>query len=98
MRAPFNQISPEVGVSNPATSRNVVVLPQPDGPSREKNVPRGIASETSRTAQCPGNCFDTRRNSRMAFIYDGRSLLRHIIDEAARTLPASGSDCRNLLP
>src|SRR5580700_5337459 len=30
---------PDVGSSNPATSRRVVVLPQPDGPRSEKNSP-----------------------------------------------------------
>ena len=32
---------PDVGVSRPATIRSVVVLPQPDGPSRAKNEPAG---------------------------------------------------------
>jgi hypothetical protein len=32
---------PSVGCSNPATSRRVVVLPQPEGPSRAKNSPPG---------------------------------------------------------
>ena len=30
---------PEVGNSSPAIMRSVVVLPQPDGPSRQKNSP-----------------------------------------------------------
>jgi hypothetical protein len=30
---------PRVGSSKPATIRMVVVLPQPDGPSNEKNSP-----------------------------------------------------------
>ena len=32
-------IDPDVGCSRPATIRSVVVLPQPDGPSRAKNEP-----------------------------------------------------------
>src|SRR5689334_12909474 len=36
---PSSRIRPEVGCSKPAISRRVVVLPQPDGPSREKNSP-----------------------------------------------------------
>jgi hypothetical protein len=32
-------ISPSVGHSKPATIRKEVVLPQPDGPSNEKNSP-----------------------------------------------------------
>ena len=31
---------PLVGSSNPAISRSIVVLPEPDGPSSEKNSPR----------------------------------------------------------
>ncbi len=31
-----------VGVSNPAIMRSVVVLPQPDGPSIEKNSPSAM--------------------------------------------------------
>ena len=41
---------PSVGSSSPATIRSVVVLPQPDGPSRAKNEPGGIVSERSSTA------------------------------------------------
>jgi hypothetical protein len=35
-------MAPEVGVSKPAIIRSVVVLPQPDGPSIEKNSPRDV--------------------------------------------------------
>ena len=35
------RIRPRVGSSSPATIRSVVVLPQPDGPSRAKNEPLG---------------------------------------------------------
>src|SRR6476620_163250 len=35
--------SPSSGSSKPAISRSVVVLPQPEGPSREKNAPRGMS-------------------------------------------------------
>ena len=38
---PSSRIRPAVGCSKPATSRSVVVLPQPEGPSREKNSPLG---------------------------------------------------------
>ena len=33
------KICPEVGSSSPAIMRSVVVLPQPEGPSRQKNSP-----------------------------------------------------------
>src|SRR5262249_27379705 len=42
-------ISPEVGSTNPAISRNVVVLPQPEGPSRQTSLPDSMRSETSST-------------------------------------------------
>src|SRR5215475_7935927 len=47
---PCNQTVPTVGSSNPATIRIVVVLPQPEGPSREKNSPSLIRKSMSRTA------------------------------------------------
>ena len=37
---PASRIEPELGVSNPASMRNSVVLPQPEGPSRAKISPR----------------------------------------------------------
>src|ERR1700720_4744415 len=40
---PAMLISPEVGCSRPATQRKVVVLPQPDGPSRTTISPAGTA-------------------------------------------------------
>src|SRR6202050_1715789 len=68
MRAAFSHTSPEVGDSKPAIMRSVVVFPQPDGPSSEKNSPRRISSETSFTAVCVGNRFDTFRSSRIGVI------------------------------
>ncbi len=40
--SPSSKIWPEVGSSSPAIMRSVVVLPQPDGPSRQKNSPSGM--------------------------------------------------------
>jgi hypothetical protein len=51
MDAPFNRISPELGSSKPAIMRKVVVLPHPEGPSKEKNSPRWTWSETRSTAR-----------------------------------------------
>src|SRR4051812_22252699 len=42
-------ISPSDGSRKPAISRNVVVLPQPDGPSRQTSCPWSIVSETLST-------------------------------------------------
>ena len=41
---------PALGSSRPATIRSVVVLPQPEGPSRAKNDPDGIVKVRSSTA------------------------------------------------
>ena len=43
-------ISPAEGSMNPAISRKVVVLPQPDGPSRQTSCPCSIRNDTSSTA------------------------------------------------
>ena len=51
--APSMRISPEVGVSNPASIRRRVVLPQPEGPRRAKSSPSGISRSTESTAGSP---------------------------------------------
>ncbi len=43
MSSPSSRIWPAVGRSKPAISRSVVVLPQPDGPSSEKNSPPAMS-------------------------------------------------------
>ena len=50
MSAPSSMIRPEVGCSKPAISRSVVVLPQPDGPSSEKNSPLSTVRSMLSTA------------------------------------------------
>ena len=47
---PCSTIRPSSGTSKPAIIRRVVVLPQPLGPSSEKNSPSPMARFTSRTA------------------------------------------------
>ena len=47
---PLTVIVPESGCSRPATDRSVVVLPQPEGPSRVKNWPSSTSKLTSSTA------------------------------------------------
>ena len=44
------RIWPAVGSSRPATIRRVVVLPQPEGPSRAKNEPCGMVRSSGCTA------------------------------------------------
>ena len=48
--SPASRTRPWSGSSKPAIIRRVVVLPQPLGPSSEKNSPAPISSETSSTA------------------------------------------------
>ena len=47
---PSMAIVPAVGVSKPAIILSSVVLPQPDGPSSEKNSPSRIDSVASSSA------------------------------------------------
>jgi hypothetical protein len=47
---PPTAISPAEGSMKPAISRNVVVLPHPDGPSRQTSCPCPIINDTSSTA------------------------------------------------
>ena len=61
--SPAIAIEPSVGWSNPASRRRSVVLPQPDGPSSEKNSPVPIVSETSCSAANEPNRRVTRRTS-----------------------------------
>src|SRR5882672_11461285 len=42
-------ISPSLGSTKPAISRSVVVLPQPEGPSRHTRWPWSMVSDTSST-------------------------------------------------
>src|SRR5262249_4388262 len=63
-RTPAMRISPASTSSRPAIIRSVVVLPQPDGPSRHTNCPCSTTSETSRTAVKAPKRFVTPQSSR----------------------------------
>src|SRR6185436_7313426 len=55
---PAMSISPDVGCSSPATQRSVVVLPQPEGPSKTTISPAGTAKLTPSIAGRPiANCL-----------------------------------------
>src|SRR5215469_17038813 len=54
--------SPEVIDSSPATIRKVVVLPQPEGPTRTTNSLSRISRLTSFTACTPSNILFTLRS------------------------------------
>ena len=72
--APARTMRPSSGVSKPAIIRSVVVLPQPLGPSSEKNSPSRIASVTSSHGQralpkrllTPSSAIAALRSSGMA--------------------------------
>ena len=57
--SPSSRMWPSVGTSKPASMRSVVVLPHPDGPSRLKNSPFGIARSMLSTAVKSPNRFVT---------------------------------------
>src|SRR5438477_11469070 len=57
MSLPSRRIWPDVGRSNPAISLRVVVLPHPDGPSREKNSPGSTVRSMPATASVSPNDF-----------------------------------------
>jgi hypothetical protein len=57
--APSSRILPDVGSSKPAIILSRVVLPQPDGPSIEKNSPRTIPKSASSTATNVPNSLRT---------------------------------------
>src|SRR3982074_1244418 len=60
-------ISPPVGCSSPATQRRVVVLPQPEGPSRTTISPAGTAKLTPSIAGRPTeNCLRRSLTSSVA--------------------------------
>ena len=66
---PAMLISPDVGCSSPATQRSVVVLPQPEGPSRTTISPAGTAKLTPSIAGRPiANCLRRSVTSRVAVI------------------------------
>src|ERR1700730_475492 len=52
-----SRMRPDVGNSRPAIMRSVVVLPQPEGPSRQKNSPLRTVNVESRTAVKSPNAF-----------------------------------------
>src|SRR6516164_2637102 len=86
MSRPSRSTRPELGCSNPAISRNVVVLPHPDGPSSEKNPPDGMSrSMESTAATCP-KCFvsETRLTWPLPCSWAGRAAMSVIVSRLAR--------------
>src|ERR1700741_2786980 len=68
-------MSPAVTSSRPAIIRNVVLLPQPDGPTRTTNSLSGISRLMLRTASTLSNRLTTLRNETSAMIFEPLSAL-----------------------
>src|SRR5215472_9673452 len=67
--SPPIKISPAVTSSSPAIIRNVVLLPQPDGPTRTTNSLSGISRLMLRTASTLSNRLTTLRSETSAMTY-----------------------------
>src|SRR5918996_5087507 len=63
---PASRISPSLANSSPATMRKVVVLPQPDGPSRQTTSPAPTSRSTASTATNRSKRLVTLRSSMSA--------------------------------
>src|SRR3954468_15844189 len=59
MSTPSRRMRPSSGRSKPAIIRSVVVLPQPDAPSSEKNSPLAMSRSMPSTAVTSPNRFTT---------------------------------------
>src|SRR5260370_4437174 len=59
---PSSRMRPSSGISKPASRRNSVVLPQPEGPSSAKNSPGKISSDRPATALTPEKRLLTASN------------------------------------
>ena len=71
---PPSRMRPEVGSSRPAIMRRVVVLPQPDGPSRTKNSPFSTTKLESLTAAKSPKLFCRFSTRISAIAYSGNLL------------------------
>src|SRR3954469_23141043 len=74
--SPPRKILPSVGSSRPAIMRKVVVLPQPEGPSRQKNSPSLTVKVESFTAtkSAKALCRRSTRISATSLCSSGREL------------------------
>src|ERR1043166_7929609 len=83
---PAMLIVPLVGCSSPAMQRKVVVLPQPDGPSRTTISPAGTAKLTPSIAGRPiANCLRRSRTSSVAVM--GYKIARRSLAVAVGLVP-----------
>src|SRR5271165_279609 len=85
---PAMLISPEVGCSRPATQRNVVVLPQPDGPSSTTISPAGTLKLTPSIAGRPiANCLRRLVTSSVAVMMSPNLSTPHSLPIAESLVP-----------
>src|SRR6266566_4075557 len=85
---PAMLISPSVGCSSPATQRKVVVLPQPEGPSRTTISPAGTAKLTPSMAGRPiENCLRRSVTSSVAVMISLSSSVRRSLPVAENLVP-----------
>src|SRR5690348_5048968 len=84
-------ISPSEGSRKPAISRSVVVLPQPEGPSRQTSCPWSILRETlSTTASEPNRLVRPRKST------DANRLLPRFLHGSAPGLVCQYTDKNGL--
>src|SRR6202035_3979295 len=74
-RSPI-EIVPEVMFSSPASIRNKVDLPQPDGPTNTTKAPSSIGIETPCRTSKPPNDFRTSRICTDDILYSSNLLVR----------------------
>ena len=93
MSVPSTRTRPALGVSTPATMRNSVLFPQPEGPSNTTSSPAETSRFTPVTAFCPpGNTFSIPSRRKVAMnppsAWSKRGHLRK--ETAAPVRPARG--------
>src|SRR5579871_5714568 len=84
---PANRISPPSGRSAPATRPNVVVLPEPFGPSRPRISPESIVKDRSSTARSPPNALDSEATSRSGAALPGTPGRQRVHERHAAEIP-----------
>src|ERR1700748_1139970 len=89
--SPSSRMRPEEGSSSPAIIRSVVVLPQPDGPSRQKNSPSPTVKVESSTAVKSANSLRTG-GTRISAIAALRSVRKLRDDDEHRRAEQDGRE------
>src|SRR5829696_240292 len=74
-RSPMNTEPDEIA-SSPASIRNAVVLPEPDGPTRTMNSPSAMSRDNERTASTEPNRLPTSSKRTPAISGSSRAYLR----------------------